>query len=191
MERRAVATAQTRQRIVDAAARLIVERRSTEVPIGDIAAAADVAPRTLYNHFPTVDDLMGETMSQMTEEFLAVEPGAAREDEAPIDAIRRIVGDWFRQLESHAELLDALLHIRDSPVFDAALVSARQARRARMHELVLLVELPEERRAAVTSLAYAVTGYAAWAAFVREDGRTTEEAAAIVTSTIAELLGVE
>ena len=43
--------------------------------------------------------------------------------------------------------MDALLHIRDSPVFDAALVSARQARRARMHELVLLVELPEERRA--------------------------------------------
>lgn len=191
MERRAASTALTRQRILDAAAQLIVERRSTDVSITDIAATADIAPRTLYNHFPTVDDLMGETMSQMTDEFLAVEPGTARPEEPPIDAIRRIIGDWFRQLESHADLLEALLHIRDSPAFAAALDAARTARRSRMRALASLGDVhdPAEQER-ITSIAYALTGFAAWQALVREEQRTTDDAAELVTRTLAEMLGV-
>lgn len=191
MTRRAASTALTRQRILDAAAQLIVERRSTDVPIMDIAATADIAPRTLYNHFPTIDDLMGETMSQMTEEFIAVEPGVARAGEPPVDAIRRVIGDWFRQLESHADLLEALLHIRDSPAFAAALDAARTARRARMRALAALADdqspADQER---ITSIAYALTGFAAWQALVREEHLTTDEAAELVTGTLAELLGL-
>jgi len=190
MQRRAASAAQTRQRILDAAARLVVERRSTDISIADIAATADIAPRTLYNHFPTIDDLMGETMAQMTLEFTAVEPGTARPDEPPIDAIRRIVGDWFRQLESHAELLEALLNIRESPAFAAALDAARMERRSRMRALT---EIGGSRSAKelerITSIAYALTGFAAWQVLVREEGRTTDEAAEMVACTIAELLG--
>lgn len=188
MERRAALTAQTRIRILDATAGLIVARRSTALSIGDVAEAADIAPRTLYNHFPTVDDLMGETMARMTEEFLAVEPGEARPGENHVGAARRILADWFRQLERNADLLEALSGVRDSPAFTAALDAAHQARRARVRAIVALSDRSPQEQSVITSLAYTLTGYAAWKAMVRDEGMTTDEASSVVASTLVTLL---
>jgi AcrR family transcriptional regulator len=56
-DRRARKKAQTREAIRDVARRLFAERGFESVTIADIARAADVAVQTVFNHFPTKEDL--------------------------------------------------------------------------------------------------------------------------------------
>src|SRR5690349_15612624 len=48
----------TRQLIADAAARLFAERGYEQVSVRDIAREADVAEQTVYNYFPTKEQLV-------------------------------------------------------------------------------------------------------------------------------------
>src|SRR5215218_3583552 len=57
MDRRARKKARTRTLIRETAQRLFAERGFEGVTIADIAAAADVAVQTVFNHFPTKEDL--------------------------------------------------------------------------------------------------------------------------------------
>src|SRR3712207_9515451 len=57
MDRRARKKAQTRTLIRETAQRLFAERGFEAVTIADIATAADVAVQTVFNHFPTKEDL--------------------------------------------------------------------------------------------------------------------------------------
>jgi AcrR family transcriptional regulator len=50
--------ARTRQLIADTAARLFAERGYEQVTVGEIARAAEVAEQTLYNYFPTKEQLV-------------------------------------------------------------------------------------------------------------------------------------
>jgi AcrR family transcriptional regulator len=52
----------TRRRITDAAVALFAERGFEKVPVADIAAAADVSPATVFNYFPTKEDLIYDGM---------------------------------------------------------------------------------------------------------------------------------
>src|SRR3954463_3161559 len=57
MDRRARKKARTREEIRTAARQLFAARGFESVTIADIAAAADVAVQTVFNHFPTKEDL--------------------------------------------------------------------------------------------------------------------------------------
>ncbi|HVV21878.1 MAG TPA: TetR family transcriptional regulator [Pseudonocardiaceae bacterium] len=49
---------ETRQHIADVAARLFAEHGFDEVTVDQVAAAADVAKKTVFNYFPTKEDLV-------------------------------------------------------------------------------------------------------------------------------------
>lgn len=53
----------TRRRIADAAIALFAERGFERVPVADIAAAAEVSPATVFNYFPTKEDLIYDGMA--------------------------------------------------------------------------------------------------------------------------------
>lgn len=57
-DRRAQRRAETERRLVDAAAALFVDRGYAATTLTDVAARADVAPRTLYLHFATKAELL-------------------------------------------------------------------------------------------------------------------------------------
>ena len=50
--------ARTRQAIADAAARLFAQRGYEQVAVSDVAREADVSEQTVYNYFPTKDQLV-------------------------------------------------------------------------------------------------------------------------------------
>ena len=66
---------QTRQLIADAAWRLFLERGFDQVPVADVAREADVSEATVYNYFPTKEDLVYHRMQAFEEELLSALAG--------------------------------------------------------------------------------------------------------------------
>ncbi|WP_377323656.1 TetR/AcrR family transcriptional regulator [Pimelobacter simplex] len=62
---------ETRRRITDAAIELFAERGFEQVPVADIAAAADVSTATVFNYFPAKEDLIYDGMASFNETLLA------------------------------------------------------------------------------------------------------------------------
>src|SRR3954454_324035 len=70
---------QTRQRIAEAAVRLFADRGFDNVPVAEVARAADVSEATVFNYFPTKEDLVYSGLEAFEEELLSAvrdrEPG--------------------------------------------------------------------------------------------------------------------
>src|SRR5947199_5342805 len=62
---------QTRQLIADTARRLFAERGFEAVRVAEIARAADVSEATVFNYFPTKEDLLYSRLEAFEEELLS------------------------------------------------------------------------------------------------------------------------
>jgi AcrR family transcriptional regulator len=81
---------QTREQIAEAARRLFAERGFAKVTVAEVAHAADVSEQTVFNYFPTKEDLVYWRLGSFEEELLATirdrEPG-----EPALAAFRRFL----------------------------------------------------------------------------------------------------
>src|SRR5258708_25475841 len=92
--------ARTRQLIADTAARLFAERGYERVAVSDVAREAEVAEQTVYNYFPTKEQLVTDREQQVQDPLChlirsrppALTPAAAIRDFVleTVDAIRDI-----------------------------------------------------------------------------------------------------
>ncbi|WP_199435523.1 TetR/AcrR family transcriptional regulator [Qaidamihabitans albus] len=110
--RRAAAAAATRARIRNAAALLFVQRGYVATTMKEVAAAAEVGERTLYDAFPSKPVLFGHTLGVATvgdEQPVRVsdrpEIIAAREAPDPELAIKQIVSYTVPLLERASDLI--------------------------------------------------------------------------------------
>src|ERR687893_1366065 len=165
MDRRARKKALTRSLIRETAQRLFAEHGFEAVTIADIASAADVAVQTVFNHFPTKEDLFfdGHTpwVEGAAESVRSRAPGTG-----PLDAL-------------HAHLVDRVAgHVRhladpEGRTFDATL-EASPALRAREREL------HHEATARLGDALYEVWTTEGGAPAVPEDVRTAASVTAAV-----------
>jgi AcrR family transcriptional regulator len=82
----------TRQAIAEAAKRLFLERGFDQVSVAEVARAADVSEQTVFNYFPTKEDLVFERMDTFEHELLtAVRERPERE--TPLRAFVRFILD--------------------------------------------------------------------------------------------------
>jgi AcrR family transcriptional regulator len=72
---------QTREAIADAAWRLFLDRGFEDVTVAEVARAADVSAATVFNYFPTKEDLAYHRMEDFEDELLEAvrnrDPGAS------------------------------------------------------------------------------------------------------------------
>jgi AcrR family transcriptional regulator len=92
----------TREQIVEAAMRLFAERGYEATTIADIAAAADIAPRTFFGYFPSKEAVVFHDADQ---EFdgLAAALAARPDGEYAFTALRGWLDDRFREGEIEHE----------------------------------------------------------------------------------------
>ncbi len=118
---------QTRQLILEAASSLFAERGFDGVTVAEVARAADVSEMTVFNHFPTKEDLFFGKLEFFEERLL----DAVRERAAAVSALeafRRPVVDGCSTLteEENAERIATA----------AALIGASPALQVREREIV-------------------------------------------------------
>lgn len=168
----------TRQAISDVATELFLERGFDPVTVAEVAAAADVAVQTVFNHFPTKEDLFFDETGWWQGPAEAVR--AAPVGEPVVESLRRHyltavrqrhdsgqLATWRRfwrtidasqalrsRQRSDAQQMENLLvnALRDRPrpvpELTARLIAAQYAAAQKVLELELARLLPEEADAA-------------------------------------------
>lgn len=176
LNKRAAAVEETRRRIVDATFELHSEKGVLATSMQDIAERADVALRTVYNHYPTVEDLVsgcGEKVMAMlapphTEIFEGVGMLEAR--------LQRLVQELFAMYERAPSMIEV--------------ARCEQGRVAKLGEFVAILDttqmelvsealrpfIPGPRAVRETA---ALTDFDVWKAF-NQRGISTHQAADVV-----------
>ncbi|QUH02613.1 TetR family transcriptional regulator [Saccharopolyspora erythraea] len=95
----------TRQAISDAAIRLFVERGFDAVSVAEVAAAAEVSKPTLFNYFPTKEDLVLHRFADHVDESARVV--RERAELSPLDALHQHFLAGLRERDPITGLCDA------------------------------------------------------------------------------------
>ncbi len=95
---------QTRQLILDAATRLFVERGFDGVTVTEIARAAELSEMTVYNYFPTKEDLVFGRMEFFEEQLVAAVQQRPK-DESAVAAFGRMMLAGIDQLAARTEMI--------------------------------------------------------------------------------------
>ncbi|GAB3449794.1 TetR/AcrR family transcriptional regulator [Actinophytocola sediminis] len=88
---------QTRQAVGDAAMRLFLARGFDTVTVAEVAREADVAVQTVFNHFPTKEDLF----FQERDSFVAAPSAAIRERRADESIGQALARGYLRLLDDY------------------------------------------------------------------------------------------
>ncbi|WP_222871285.1 TetR/AcrR family transcriptional regulator [Nonomuraea sp. PA05] len=132
---------QTRQAIGEAAMRLFLDRGFDAVTIADVAREADVAVQTVFNHFPTKEDLF----FQERDGYVSL-PGAAVADRGAGETVAQALARGYLRLLGDYDVAGLLMHSIDyqrtldaSPALRGRELELRQER-----ESLLAAALAEE-----------------------------------------------
>jgi AcrR family transcriptional regulator len=112
--------ARTRQLIADTAARLFAERGYERVAVSDVAREAEVAEQTLYNYFPTKEQLVTDRDERIQDRLCdlirsrpsGVTPAAAVRDFVleVVDGIRSIPPEQWRGELGYLAVMSPTVH---------------------------------------------------------------------------------
>lgn len=95
--------------ILDAAIDLFAERGYAEVSIDDIGAAVGIAGPSVYNHFPSKQDLLIQAMDRGHVQLRAAMTAARVEGRDPADVLRRLSDSYVDRTLDHPSLTAAMI----------------------------------------------------------------------------------
>jgi AcrR family transcriptional regulator len=119
--------ARTRRAISEAAIALFMERGYDDVPVAEIAEAAEVSKRTLFAYFPTKDDLVLHRFADHEDESARVVRDRAA-DETPLGALHRHLREALERRDPISGLCDVpeimafYRLVRDTPTLSTAVL---------------------------------------------------------------------
>ncbi|WP_078314749.1 TetR/AcrR family transcriptional regulator [Mycobacterium sp. D16Q16] len=142
--RRRLKGTERRTLIVEAALRLLSERRYDGVSMGDIAKAAGVSRPVLYDHFPSKKELVLSLFHDETEALLKQVRSAARQGMTPRERTWRAVDAYFTFVSEHPVVSQILT--LDSAFEPDIAESGRQMRTLAEMGIAPLLEAEFERR---------------------------------------------
>jgi AcrR family transcriptional regulator len=181
MAKRAAVTAAARQRILEAALDEIA-LAGESLTLQGVAERADLALRTLYNHFPSRDTLLSAAFGYHFEQTRAAVEAVSVPDAAPDEQLRHVVGAYYSRYATMGQRLGALLSLRGFPELDEEIQAIRGWRRQVLHRIVQrarrvgVLAMPERMALA---LVFTMTSYASWEILVRELHGDTAKAAKV------------
>jgi AcrR family transcriptional regulator len=153
----------TRRAIVDATARLLTD--GLDPSVGDIAAAAEVSRRTVYLHFPTLDQLLLDA----TVGLMNVDVDAALERETSRDPrvrVTTLVDELYATMTPSLPLGRKLIKLTvDGPAPEAA-QPRRGARRVRWLEWAVEPVRRQHPRRQHEDLVSALATVIGWESFI-------------------------
>ena len=175
--KRGEAKAETRQRIVEAALRLYRDAGVAAAPVPAIAQAADVAPATVRNHFPTPMDLGDATAEALLVELRMPDASIFAGAEGLTDRVDRLLEALIAFFERGTEWW----RVREADRVAGDAWSAPEMRYYdRVAALIATAIRPLDADPAIVAICGAIINQAYFAA--RSAGRDSDEARALIRS---------
>lgn len=165
MEKRTAATAAVRQQIIDAALEELVAAGGWPITLQGVADRADLALRTLYNHFPSRDALLSAAFLHHTAETRAAVEAMSLPDAEPEQQLRHAVRAYYERYAVMGPRLKALLSLRGYPDLEEQVRAIRAWRRGVFDQIIKrarqegVLAVPESTAVA---LAFTMTSHASW-----------------------------
>lgn len=123
VDRRTEIKAKHRQSIVDAASTIMRQRLTSEFSVDDLALAADVSRRTIFNHFASIDDVVieacGNELAEVVEHLASISPASTGTKVPIFDDL----AETFRQ----ADLITPMVYLTKVLGSDDPQLTPRQA----------------------------------------------------------------
>ena len=183
MDMRSEVAALRRQRFIEATVEVLGEVGADRLTMDMVAERADAATRTIYNYFPTRQDLLSAVQSELLQAFrdtLQLEiPGTGE----PTERLRQFVAVLFDMYEQQGAALTTLLEF-DEPDIRAQVRDMRAWRRDRLEEILrpasgTTLRLPVGQAVA---FAFVMTNHVSWRV-LREELALTQQQAVETTAT--------
>ncbi len=172
----------TRRRIVDATFDLHSEKGVVATSMQDVAERADVALRTVYNHYPTIDDLVGGCAQKVILLLSPPTPAIFNGLKTLEERMLRLVGELFAMYERGSVQLE-VARCEQSEV--AGLASFVANERALRNELVGEALHPFEVRREALKEMVALTDFYVWKAFAQANLTTRQAVEVVYRSLVA------
>jgi AcrR family transcriptional regulator len=184
MDIRSGVAALRRRRLIEATVEVLGEVGADRLTMDMVAKRADAATRTIYNYFPTRQDLLSAVQAESLQAFrdkLQLEIPEAGE---PAERLRQFVAILFDMYEQQGAALTTLLEF-DEPGIRAQVREMRAWRRDRLEQIMRsasdTLRLPIGQAVA---FAFVMTNHVSWRAFREEMGLTQAQAVETTTTGI-------
>jgi AcrR family transcriptional regulator len=183
MDTRSEAAALRRRRLIDATVEVLGKVGVDRLTMDMVAERADVATRTIYNHFPARQDLLSAVQAELLQAFRDTLQLKIPETGEPAERLRQFVAVLFTMYERQGAALTTLLGF-DEPDIRAQVRDMRAWRRDRLEEILRssgggTLRLPVGQAVA---FAFVMTNHASWRV-LREELALTQEQAVETTAT--------
>jgi TetR/AcrR family transcriptional regulator, transcriptional repressor of bet genes len=190
MDTRAQATATTHNRLLDATVQALDDVSVDALTMQMVAERADVALRTLYNHFPSKEALVVEAYTRLagrTQDAVRGLPTTG----TPRERLAAFVEAFLDALERERPGSAVILGITGIPEFDAKLVEVRTWRRYELTKILRAAQREGSLRIALKpalALAFHLTAFVTWRSFVEESDLSPSAAKALARDTLDAVL---
>jgi AcrR family transcriptional regulator len=190
METRAQQATATRARVLHAAVEVLAETGVDALTMHAVAERADVALRTVYNHFPSKEALVVEAydgLAGSVKDAVAAIPDTG----TPHDRLGWFVDAVFDSYERESPGAAAIMRVTGVADFDAHLSAVRAWRRQQLMALLR----PADRAGSLhvpfkqaVALAFLWTAFATWSSLVDEGGLTPAAAKQLARTSLGATL---
>ncbi|MEZ0095287.1 TetR/AcrR family transcriptional regulator [Streptacidiphilus sp. EB129] len=191
MEKRAPATAAVRQQLIDATLAELVAVGGGAITLQGVADRADLALRTLYNHFPNRDALLSAAFVHHTAQTRAAVEAMSLPDAEPEEQLRHAVRAYYSRYAVMGPRLTVLLSLRGFPDLDEQVRAIRAWRRGVLGQIIArarqqgVLAVPESTAVA---LAFTMTSHASWQILASELGGAGPESSEVAGQALSAAL---
>jgi AcrR family transcriptional regulator len=184
MDIRSEVAALRRRRLIEATVEVLGEVGADRLTMDMVAERADAATRTIYNYFPTRQDLLSAVQAESLQAFRDTLQLEIPETGEPAERLRQFVAVLFDMYEQQGAALTTLLEF-DEPGIRAQVRDMRAWRRDRLEQILRsasdTLRLPIGQAVA---FAFVMTNHVSWRVLREEVGLTQGQAVETATTGI-------
>jgi AcrR family transcriptional regulator len=184
MDIRSEVAALRRRRFIEATVEVLGEVGADRLTMDMVAERADAATRTIYNYFPTRQDLLSAVQAELLQAFRDTLQLEIPETGEPAERLGQFVAVLFDMYEQQGAALTTLLEF-DEPGIRAQVGEMRAWRRDRLEQILRsagdTLRLPVGQAVA---FAFVMTNHVSWRVLREEIGLTQGQAVETTTAGI-------
>ena len=175
-----------RQTIVDACADLVTERHHLDFTMREIAERAGVSLRTVYNHFPTRQDLLAALGSEFNDQ-MQIRGGREVGDVHDLDGMLEAIASNHRSFEEVGGISEAFAQM---PLADVGVDASRAERTTAIVQLMTeaMPDVPDADAQAIALMLRHLLSHRSWFWLTREYGLDTETVTRVVQWAVRSLV---